>query len=162
MNESEIKDKILKAFGKSNRSNKIFLVVTPPEHYNLCKYTLLKYLLNEKNMKGIYVALNRAYSEILSASKGELIKTDNLRFIDCSGERSKQIPKSNVLFVESPSALTEISIQITAQTNKEKIDFLFFDSLNTMSMYHNPVIIERFMHFIFNKLRQKEVAASIM
>ena len=55
--------------------------------------------------------------------------------------------------MSSPSALTELSLSISNILEREKFDYMIFDSLSTLLVYESETVITKFVHFLIAKVR---------
>lgn len=144
----------------------IVLVVSSSANYLKNNLELLKIFLNEKKLSGIYINVSRGYDSISEMMISNGIDISHLFFIDCvtTGSGFKPIKKNSVLYVSSPSDLTEISIAldqlIQAIPNEER--FLFLDSLSALLIYNSPNITSKFAHFLTVKLRQWKICGILI
>ncbi len=105
------------------------------------------------SFKGIYVSLNVGYERLCKNLEKSGIETSQLFFIDAvSKTAGKETRSSNVVYVSGAEALTEMSLSITEAVNKGSFDFLLVDSLNTLLLYNGLETVERFCHYLCNKL----------
>ena len=124
------------------------LLLIPSTEYNDIITLVSKQLSNDKKI--CYVTLNKTHNSLknLFRNAGD-INLENIIFIDaitCS--ISKIADEGDCYFVSSPQALTELSITINECLQK-KIDYVIFDSLTTVLIYHRGVE-EPVMRFITN------------
>tara|TARA_Y100000294_G_scaffold176795_1_gene200239 strand:- start:905 stop:1492 length:588 start_codon:yes stop_codon:yes gene_type:complete len=163
MDESQIRKKI-EAKLKLIAENKIYVFVSSPEYYHLVNNIILKYLTKKLKLNGIYVTLNIPYSQLQNSLKKHGTDISKLYFIDgISKKTSGKIPKAdNCAFTSNPESLTELSLSITEKSNTGKFKFLFLDSISTLLIYHNSKTIEKFSHYMINKLRNANLSGVIM
>lgn len=139
----------------------IALIVSSSTRYLQNNLQILKVLLNEKKLSGIYINVSRSYDNIFEIMTTNAIDSSRLFFIDCVtlGSGFKPVKKDSVLYVNSPSDLTEISIALDQLVqiipNEER--FLFLDSLSALLIYNSPNITTKFAHFLTVKLRQWKI-----
>ena len=130
---------------------------------NAKKYTevnieLLKILINESKMFGIYVTINKPYVSIKKILEKNNIDTERIFFIDCITKTSGGNPEitENCLYIASPKNLTELGVALSqamsAMKSKEN-KFLFLDSLSTLLIYNTAGTVAQFSHFLATKLR---------
>ncbi len=104
----------------------------------------------------VFVSATRSQMDFNNLLKENKIKPQNLCFIDTvtklSGEVLKN--KSRIMYVEHPSDLTEISIDITSCVEKYKNNVLVLDSLTTFFLYNNPTDLFKFIHIISQKAKK--------
>ncbi len=142
----------------------ILLVTADAKSYQKTIIDVVKFLVNEQNIPGVYVTLNKPY-EIMQrnfASSG--IDTRLIIFIDAASriDGSKKI--DNCLYIGSPEKLSDMSVAmdqaIKALPTAKK--FLIFDSLNTLSIFNKPATVARFVHFLTSKMREWKIKGIII
>jgi len=136
----------LKKFGDSFS----LLVIAPIESLQNEICNIIKQF---KNIPCIYIALNKPYTTIENMLKKQGCKKEDIYFIDCI---SSKIKAKNATFVESPSALTTISISMTKLLEKIKGDkLLVVDSLSTFLIYNDINTVARFVSSTIQKNKNK-------
>ena len=112
-------------------------------------------------MSGIYINVSRSYDNISEIMTSKNIDISRLFFIDCVSLSTgiKPVKKDSVLYVNSPSDLTEISIVLDqlVQTIPMQERFLFLDSLSALLIYNSSNITSKFAHFLTVKMRQWKI-----
>lgn len=146
--------------------NFIVLLVSSSGHYQENNLNILKLLLNDRKMQGIYINVTKSCENISDLMRSKGIDISKLFFIDCVTLNSgfKPVKKDTCLYVNSPSDLTEISIVLDqlVQTNTTEGKFLFLDSLSTLLIYNSPNITSKFAHFLTVKLRQWKITGILI
>jgi hypothetical protein len=134
----------------------IVMLETIPESMLDLSLLIIKYLLDNKDYFGIIVSTSRPQKNLFQLYKQKNININRLFILDCvSKSQTLNLEDSgNVLYLESVSDLTNISLAITeimeqVQENK----FVFFDSVNTMLIHNKPEVFARFIHGILTRLR---------
>ena len=134
----------------------ICLVVTPTEKYQSVNFELLKYMVNEKKIPGVYVTVNKPY-EVIKRRFEDFVDTRMVIFIDAVTRASGGKPREEegVLYIDSPKNLTDISIAISeaAQSIPEGKKFILFDTLSTLLLYNSAGTVARFTHFLIGRMR---------
>ena len=147
-------------------ADSILLVLIDIADYTDANLSIMKHFLNDKSYSGIYITLNKPYRKLMEIFQGDKIDTSKLFFIDSitntAGGTVQRTDKC--LFLSSPQELTDMSIAISELINAlpEGNKFLMFDSLSTLAIYNPPDIIARFIHFLANKLRTKNVEGVLL
>lgn len=157
MNEEGLRQKLSAEFKMPPKAG-VWLITVDPELLNVaCVHTTVC-LTKQLGWKGIYVTLNKPLN--LLAPKLESFGTDlaKLRFIDCAslsaGVHDVEATRSlQAWFVQSPAALTELSLVFTDLVNKEKLDFVVLDSLSMLLVHNNLKTTQQFLHYVVNKMR---------
>lgn len=124
--------------------------------YEEINLKILEYFVNQKGEKGSYITVNRPYENVIKVLKNRNINISNLYFIDCITKKlgGKPLFARNAVFIDSPENLTELSLRLhesTVKANSRK--FVFVDSLSTLSIYNNPEVMLKFIHYLTGKMR---------
>lgn len=134
--------------------NWIVLVSTSAKDYMGVNAKILKYLLS-KNASGIYVTINKPASSVRSYLVKNKVPVSRMYFVDCvSRLMNADTEKAEGVIFVHPQNLTGIALAINEMISAIKGEkFLFFDSLSTLLIYNNVGSVEKFSHFITNKIR---------
>lgn len=143
----------------------IVLVTVDAKNYKKTNTDIIKYFVKEKKTPGVYVTLNKPYNIVERDLKNNDIDPRLLIFIDgatnIEGKRNKKI--KNCLFLGSLEKLSDFSVAIDQAVKAISHDkFLFFDSINTLSIFNNKVIVARFFHYLTSKMREWKVKGIIV
>jgi len=137
--------------------NFIVLLIVPAEKYAEANSELLKYMVTEKNLQGIYITINKPYKSILEQLKKDKIDPKKIFFIDAITQTAGGTPEKTdeVLYMASPQNLTDMGIALeqALQSIQAKEKFLFLDSLNTLLIYNSADTVASFTHFLTGKIR---------
>ncbi len=138
-------------------SNQIILLIMPGAGYSEMTLDILKRL-----DKGTicYVTLNKTHQALKDVFQKNKINVKNIVFIDCISKTIKECPNNieGCYFVESPAALTELSLTIT-KLLKQNFTYLIFDSLTNLLIYEKKAPVARFVSIIANKIRETKTKA---
>ena len=124
----------------------------------------IKYLA--KKGRGIYITINQPYVALKQILKRNNVNLSNIFFIDLISSTVSANPekKTDCLFINSPTSLTELGISIeqilSSVASKEK--FLFIDNLSAFLIYNELDILSEFSHFLISKMRISGVTGVIM
>jgi hypothetical protein len=133
--------------------NQAVLFVIKPENYQEFVKDFSKSYLNE----GIscYTTLSRPYQSLVSFLQKIEIDTDSIFFIDTSTKMASNstVQADNCLFIESPSALTNLSIAMNKVVEASSPKYIFFDSLSTLLIYNPEKVIIKFAKDVITKVR---------
>ncbi len=151
----EMKEIITSGFGDAEYPL-VSLVSSSALRYADVSPALLNFLINSKNMPGIYVSLNKPYVAIKRILEPQ-ISLDIMFVIDgttkLTGGKSEKIDRC--LFIENISNLTDIAFildqALDAITSERK--FIVFDSLTTLLAYNSEDAVFKFMHYITGRMR---------
>ena len=108
----------------------------------------------------VYLTVTKPYDN-LTKQYEYLKQSKNVKFIDCIS-RAAGISKAdqNCIFVESPTMLEKISLEIINQFKEVGDDakkYLVIDSLSNMIIYNDPEIVTEFFYHILNRTRAKDI-----
>ncbi|MBI2653450.1 hypothetical protein HYX02_01430 [Candidatus Woesearchaeota archaeon] len=154
-----------KIFDKEVKSLKdyIFLIAVDAKNYQKTVIDVVKFLINEQNLPGIYVTLNKPFEVMQRILASNDIDSRVLIFIDVTS-RTESKKVENCLYIGSPEKLSDLSVAmdqaIKALPTEEK--FLIFDSLNTLSIFNKPTTVARFIHFLTGKMREWKIKGIII
>lgn len=160
--------KVKETFKKytNNLKDYVVLVLVNSDTYQEANLEILKALITEQKVPGIYVTLNKPYRVLQRLMSQNSIDENMVIFIDAVTQtknmETKKIPRC--LFMGSPEKLSDLSLAldqaVKALNTEEK--FIFFDSLNTLAIFNNPAIVARFVHFMASKMREWKVKGIII
>ena len=141
----------------------ILLVTVDAKNYQNTAIGLVKSLVTEQNVPGVYVTLNKPYEIVQRVFASNNIDTRLVIFIDATA-RTEAKKVENCLYIGSPEKLSDMSVAmdqaIKALPTNEK--FLIFDSLNTLSIFNKPATVARFIHFLTGKMREWRIKGIII
>ena len=156
---------VKETFKKEVKSLKdyILLITFDAKNYQKTAVDVVKFLVNEQNIPGVYVTLNKPFEIMQRTFAGNNIDTRLIIFIDvASRTEAKKI--ENCLYIGSPEKLSDLSVAmdqaIKAIPTDEK--FLIFDSLNTLNIFNKPATVARFVHFLTGKMREWKIKGVII
>ncbi|RLG71157.1 MAG: hypothetical protein DRO04_00385 [Candidatus Iainarchaeum archaeon] len=129
------------------------LVTTSSRHYLDVKFFLLRKLLFQYK-KGLYVSLNEPAKSLISELKNQGIKVERLSFVDAVA-KEKSAFKQKVIF-SNIEDLTDLEIDIL-DAMTEKPEFLIFDAVTTLLLYHTLGDSGKFIHFLIGKLKEAKI-----
>ncbi len=144
----------------------IVLVTVHATAYHETNIDILKHLIQDNKTPGVYVTLNKPYETLKRLMVQNNIDPNMILFIDVvtkiPGQESKKI--DNCLFIGSPEKLSDISLAIeqAIQSLDHENKFIFFDSLNTLSIFNNQTVVAKFIHFLTVKMREWKVKGIII
>lgn len=130
-----------------------------PEKYNQLVDDAIEFLSVKKKLSGIYVSINKPVPTLMKYFDEKKIDYSKIFFIDAiSGSSSgKKEEKKGYIVISNPSALTELSVEISAAIETKKYDYLFFDTVSTLLIYNHPKRCLQFCHYVMKTLRANNV-----
>lgn len=162
MDESKLDDEIETALDSVG----ITLVKTNASDYQDVNFRIMDRLVNDKDIPGLYVTVNKPYKTIQKLLDEQEIDSSRIFFIDAitKKRRDETSDENNVVFIESPQSLTDLSIAmkgvIESMPDKEK--FLFFDSISMLKTYSDSNTVAKFAHYLTTNIREWDVAGVII
>jgi KaiC/GvpD/RAD55 family RecA-like ATPase len=146
--------------------NFIVLLLTDALSHVETNNFILKYLLQEKQMHGIYVTVNRTAKTVIDNVESMGMDPNKLFFIDCAVNLAKERhePVQNILKIDSPGDLSDIGVALTESLKKtpEKNGFLLLDSISTLLLFNNAKSVVKFCHFFVNLIRDSGLKGVIL
>lgn len=162
---SELDKEISQQF-KSIKKNEVTLLSTDINNYFKTILGTVKYLANDRNMGGVYISATRPSKAIISRLENEKINTGDIFFVDSVSYMSEgpPAPMDNVIFIESPTMLEIIITKTDALLKRIKSadKFVFFDSINALSIYNSEKILSEFLHVLINSLGGKSALSVLV
>ncbi len=143
----------------------IVLLETSVEKILDTSLSAMKFLIGEKNYIGIVLSASRPHKNLVNLYEQKGIDTKRILFLDCiSKSQSMDLEEAgNVLYLESASDLTNISLAIKGSMEKIKGNrFVFVDSITSMLIHNKPEIFARFIHGILTKMRINGVSGLLI
>jgi hypothetical protein len=138
-------------------NNYIVGVIFPSNDYEKHNLDLVKLMSSQKGIVGNYVSVNRPYTDLIAQFKNSNISHENIFFTDCITKElgGKPVEADNCIYIDSPKALTDISIAmhqfIDHTPNHEK--FIYVDSISTLGIHNNANTMLKFVHYLTGKMR---------
>ncbi len=142
---------------------KTTLLLTSAEKSKKNISALLRSLLSDKNAAGVYVTINRSYKTLMNEFDPKI--SERLMFVDMVTEETGGEKKgSNCIYLHSPTSLTDLAITLDTAMNSIEAEekFVIIDSVSALLIYNSPQVVEKFAHFIANKLRRWEAAGILV
>lgn len=136
------------------KRSSILLILSDSERYMETNMSIIK-VLSDQGLKCIYVSVNRPAVSLVELFRARGLPLEKIYFVDCVSEMSSgETRRTERVIFTSPTNLTAISISVNEMIRGIPGDkFVLFDSLATLLIYNNVGTIERFSHFITNRIR---------
>ncbi len=141
---------------KAVSKGKIVLLVMPSDVY----YEEMKKLMRvlSKRFKNIcYISLNRPHNILARAFREYGIDVKRIFFIDAVSKQPE--PDIKVLLIPSPRSLMELDTGIEEIIMGMGADCFVFDSLSTILLYGDSLVLTKFFHVLSLKLRSINASA---
>lgn len=146
----------------------ILMLLVNSNKYLAFNVGLIRYLVNDLNLRGVYVTVNKPYNALVEALERQGVRTKNMVFIDAisrsigEGKESTQ----GCLFLDGPADLTSIGIAVVEGVallkDEKNPPFVFLDSLSTLLLYNSQQVIGKFSHFMTARIRLWGVKGVVM
>ncbi|MFH1255995.1 MAG: hypothetical protein V1494_01750 [Candidatus Diapherotrites archaeon] len=135
----------------------VSLLVINPDRFSEINTALLRVLIEKKGLSGIYITGNRPFDSLMKRLSSNGIPTGGIVFIDCVSRKmgkGASAAEKNVLFVDSLSDLSSLTIALdkAMSLSSSKKIFIVLDSISTLSIYHKPKTVERFVHVLASRI----------
>lgn len=136
----------------------VVMFITESQNYFKDTVRIIKILVNELGLDGIYITVNKPYQSLAQLFNENKINVEKIFFIDCITKTVGGKPQitENCLFIASPQNLTELGVALAQamEIMKGKPNkFLILDSLSTLLVYNNAGTVARFSHFLTTRIR---------
>lgn len=142
----------------------LLLVIVDAKNYQGAIIDVLKSILAEHNMSGVYVTLNKPYEIVQRTLANNNIDPRVIIFIDATSRSQESKKVDNCLYIGNPEKLSDMSVAmdqaVKALPTEQK--FLIFDSLNTLTIFNKPATVARFIHFLTGKIREWKIKGVIV
>ena len=157
---------VKETFKKEVKSLKdyILLITVDARAYQKAYVDVIKFLVNDHGIPGIYVTLNKPYEIMKRNLEGNNIDSRLIIFVDATSRVGGTKKIDNCLCIGGPEKLSDMSVAIDQAVKALPTDekFLIFDSLNTLSIFNSPATVARFIHFLAGKMREWKVKGVII
>lgn len=150
---------------KNLPSGFVVLVLSEADKLLDTNISILKTLSKQDHL-GLYITVNHPYKKLIEVLEKNKIDTSKMFFIDCIsnmvGENSRR--EKNVLYIASPSGLTELGIAISqaVEALPMKRKYLYMDALSTLIIYNTAGSLARFSHFLMSKIKLLGISGIFM
>lgn len=141
--------------------NKIILYKVSPKPYEA---KIIKILRKVKRDTIIYVSVTKDCMQLSANFKKSRLDLSRFFFIDCIAKqhgRKTKAPTRNTIFTSNPESLTEISLAISEAMKRisggRRGRTLVLDSLNSLLVHNNSILVSKFSNFIINNLRAHQM-----
>jgi hypothetical protein len=151
-----LKERISNAI-KINQSIGILL---PGTNYSDLIQALFEYIQDRPEDAWVYVTVTKPY-ETLVREFEFLTDAKNIKFIDCiSRAAGITKPSSNCIYIESPTMLEKLGLDIMnvfKEVDEDTKKYLILDSLSNLIIYNDADIVTEFFYHIVNRTRAKGI-----
>jgi len=149
------------------QDNAVVLISSKSENHARVVTATLDTLINKRGMGGVYISVSRPSDAIIATMQSAGIASDDIQFIDCISQMTGKIRperQENIVYVENPSSLEEVSMYLDKVMAKvdNKRRFIIMDSLSSLLIYNNEKSVKEFAHFIINRIRLEKTTGVIL
>jgi hypothetical protein len=135
-------------------------ILLPGPNYQELIQALFERIQSKPDEAWVYVTVTKPFQNI-SNRLPFITEMRNIRFIDCIS-RAAGISKAtkNVIFVESPTMLEKIGLEIMnifKEVDPKIKKYLVIDSLTNLIIYNDPKIVTEFFNQLINRTRAKDI-----
>lgn len=135
-------------------------ILLPGPNYQELLQALFERIQSKPDEAWVYVTVTKPFQNI-SNQLPFITEMKNIRFIDCIS-RAAGISKAtkNVIFVESPTMLEKIGLEIMnifKEVDPKTRKYLVIDSLTNLIIYNDPNIVTEFFNHLINRTRAKDI-----
>jgi hypothetical protein len=122
--------------------------------------TTIDFLVNTLGYGGVYISSTRPVSDIKLQMEASGIPTHDIKFVDSVvylvGGKTDD---DDTAYVESPSMLETIMLRLDWQLKQIRSPekFVFFDSMNGLTVYNEEKLLMEFIHVFANNMRLKDM-----
>lgn len=139
------------------KEKQIVLIVFPKAKYTAELNNIIR-AADASSQKICYVCLNKPYNSIMNNLKTIGLSESKYFFIDVLTSAVKTSePLDNCEFVQSPSALTDISLAFSKAIQEKGCDNILFDTISTLTIYQDIGEIIKFSQNMMTKARVSNV-----
>jgi hypothetical protein len=135
-------------------------ILLPGPNYQELLQALFERIQSKPDEAWVYVTVTKPFQNI-SNQLPFITEMKNIRFIDCIS-RAAGISKAtkNVIFVESPTMLEKIGLEIMnifKEVDPKTRKYLVIDSLTNLIIYNDPNIVTEFFNHLINRTRARDI-----
>lgn len=155
---SDVVRMILKGLKEINKSD-VNLLLSDINNYFISIKSTMDYFINTCMFGGVYISSTRPAKSIINRLENMGIKLKNIYFVDTVSYLSEGpiLSNENISFLESPTMLEMILTKTENMLTRVKTNdkFIFFDSINALTIYNDEKILTEFIHVLVNNLSGK-------
>jgi archaellum biogenesis ATPase FlaH len=130
----------------------IVIAIIPSANHKRKALEIAKYL-SQRFKRICYVNLTQPLPSLLGEMEKNNVACAKFLFVDAITKKNPKKNQSNCIYVNSPKALTDLSITISKSLETKAFNAVLFDSFSTLLVYNSPQTVIRFAHDLFGKFR---------
>ena len=135
-------------------------ILLPGSNYSDLVQAMFEHIKSKPNEAWVYVTVTKPYDIIIKQNEG-IANNTNIKFIDCvSRAAGISETSSNCVFIESPTMLEKIGLEIMnifKEVDDKTDKYLVLDSLSNLIIYNDPEIITEFFYHLINRTSAKNI-----
>lgn len=135
-------------------------ILLPGSNYQDLIQAMFERIKSKPDEAWVYLNVTKPFQNI-SNQLPYVAELKNIRFIDCiSRAAGISKPTKNVIFVESPTMLEKIGLEIMnifKEVDPKTKKYLVIDSLTNLIIYNDPEIVTEFFYHIINRTRARDI-----
>jgi len=150
-------------------NNQNLVVVLGKGGYNKAILELNKQI-SKLSKTTCYITASKPAATLVEQFQKDGIDLSNYFFVDMVSQKANINPlqAEQYVSISSPSALTELGIALSKviessplpkASGGKKIGVFFLDSISSMLLYNEEVVLLKFLHFLINKVRASKTKA---
>lgn len=141
------------------QTGKVVSVFSPTSMYHALTLRTIKALLETGG--GIYVTATRPASVIIKELNQAKVDYDDLFLVDCiSYTVGGEAVHPRTVFLESPTMLESVLLNVDLlmrRVHQHEHRFVFFDSINSLTIYADLRMLQEFVHIFASTLQLKGI-----
>jgi archaellum biogenesis ATPase FlaH len=139
------------------KKNNINIILIPSSTYKQQELDIVEHTANTYTHI-CYVNTCHPFDQLLKHLKEKKIPLKKFLFIDNITKQPKK-EHDHCIYLNTPKALTTLSLTIKKTLNAQQFDSFLFDSISTLTTYHTPQTLTKFVHDLFTTLKKKKLTA---
>jgi hypothetical protein len=156
--EKSIDLRVKEVFGTLPESFSIILII-PRNQHELRYIRLLKHF-TAQGFDGVYITVNKSTNELLEEMHENGVESNKIVFVDAVTRMidGEELKGKNFNYTESPDNILELSVEAehALSSIQSKKVFVIVDSITTLLVYNKDVSVEKFLHTLSQKIREKK------
>ncbi len=133
--------------------NHIVLLITSKSRYN-DTVKKIQIEIDQTAQKIGYVTVNKPFNTVLEELKNNGINSDKYFFVDAVTATVQTPPVvERCLFINSPTALTDLGLAFSSLYNEHGCELVFFDTISLLAVYQEVSTVIKFVHNLITKIR---------
>lgn len=138
----------------------IILITTEDKYYDVAS-KLLEFL-TKKGDHGVYVSINKPYTKVQQNMRK--IDWTKILFLDGISRTLKDEKKEggDCIFLQGPTALTEMGICVSKAVNEGDFKFFMLDSMSALLAYNRDITALKFIQFMASKSKSSSIIGIVV